>query len=196
MDDKPTKKTPSYKQFLFDDKGDRITGNMLVAFRTEHNFSISKMVEIFCCSFNLMHHYLTLEDKGIDNRVICYLYRLYRSYPTLLEESTSIKEFFSAIGGVSTVKKSDFSLMIGLEQSAYTRIIDGDENASSSIILLIDLIKKITNNNFDNAFKLLSELSTKEGFSRGFDVLETRTWTPDPTKRGKPRRTKKENNDS
>lgn len=181
-----------YKQYLLSDTGDRVTGLMLSEIKTTNGFSVSKMAELFGTSFNAMQEYLRIGDEGIDSKVVCYLYRLYRAYPELMQDRVSIREFFSDIGGSETIRKTDFSLIIGLEQSAYSRFIDGDENPSSSILKLIDFTKRISGGDSMVAFGIIQELCAKEGLSRGFNVLDKRTWNPDPTSRGKPRRVKKD----
>ncbi len=178
-------------RYFANEPATRITGRMLSEFKMINDISISRMADLFCASFNAMQQYLSMGEEGIDSRVVCYLYRIYTNYPELMKEPVSIKEFFDAIGGIDTVRKTDFSLMVGLEQSAYRRFIDGDENPSKSILKTIELALAITDNDPIKAFGLIEELCNKEGLSRGFNVIDTRTWTPDPAKKGKPRRYKK-----
>lgn len=162
---------------IFHETDDRVTGDKLVAFKMRHGLSIQQMGTLFGVGFVSIGNELNRGAKGIESRGICYLYRLYMRHPEFLEKEVSVKEFYAEIGGEKTCSGPTFSLVLGMEQSAYARYFRSG-NPSKSVQKTIDYAKRLANNDPIKAYGIIEELAREEGESRGFDPLYERTWNP------------------
>ena len=155
----------------------RITGNHLFRFKIEQAISDSELASLFGVSQDKMKKMLAEPKKGIDDPVVCYLYRQYDEYPELLESNVDIQKFYELIGGLNVISGADFSLTIGRELSAYTRYFSGGKPTPSLKAMIRNAIK-IHNGDIAKAFKYIQDLCAVEGKSRGISPLDIRTWHP------------------
>lgn len=153
----------------------RVTGAKMRQFMLARAMSESRMCELFGVSPGKMKEILASGNSGINDPVVCYLYRQYTMNPSLIMSDINIKTLYEAIGGENVIRGSDFALILGRELSAYVRYF-ATGRPSPSLRLVIGNALKLHHNDPVKAFKSLRELCHEEGMSRGFDPLEARTW--------------------
>lgn len=174
------------------DQTDQITGDHLHEFMIAYRQTPRKMATLFGVGFGAMKREIDKGANPIESRDICYLYRLYRAHPELIEpdKDYSISDFYRDIGGESTVSKTDFSLMLGKECTAASRYLKtGKESTSTALKVIIRMAMAIEGNPM-MAFGLITRLYDAESHSRGIDPLAIRTWYPKPVVLKTPRKSR------
>lgn len=154
---------------------ERVTGSKMLRFRVERAMSDANMCELFGLSPGKMKSILASGDVGVDDPVVCYLYRQYESYPELTGGDIDIRTLYEMIGGKESIRGSDFALILGRELSAYIRHFNSGR-PTPSLRTVIRNAMKLSGNDPIKAFEHIRELCKLEGASRGFDPLEARTW--------------------
>lgn len=175
--------------------GDIITGNKMLRFKIERAMSEANMAELFGLSPGKIKSILSSGEAGVDDPVVCYLYRQYEMYPELTSGDISLIDMYMAIGGKDAVRGSDFALTLGRELSAYIRHFRSGRPAPS-LRTVIRNAMNLSEKDPVKAFEHIQNLFRMESASRGFDPLETRTWRNKgklvkPQKTGLPKKTTK-----
>lgn len=153
----------------------RVTGENIRRFKLENALSDIVIGALFGVSPNKMKAILSSGNEGVQDPVICYLYRQYIENPSLVPSSVSLTKFYEDIGGKDTISGSDFSLMLGRELTAYIRYFRGGSPTPSMAIMIQNAFRLSDGDSID-AFHAIQALCRAEGDSRGFDPLETKTW--------------------
>lgn len=165
----------------------RITGNMLMEFQAKHNLSLPDMSNVFGVGINSIKKELNRGESGIESREICFMLRMFKTNPESLSDEIEIHDFYKAIGGEDRISGPIFSLVLGKEQSAYSRYFESNQSASSrsakNLIKYAMRIKKVP----EEAFNFMMGIAIEEGWSRGFSILSERTWNPSKNKFGQAR---------
>ena len=174
------RRTGPVTEKVFYETQDRVTGDDLVAFRMRHELSVHQMSDLFGVGFKGMTYELNRGSHGVESRVVCYLYRLYFKHPELLAQDVSIKGFYDSVGGEDTCSGTIFSLILGMELSAYARYFSKGK-PPKALVKIITHTLRLAENDPPAAFAMIRQLAEVEGDSRGFNAINERTWYPDGT---------------
>lgn len=169
-------------------RSERITGNMLASFKIKNEFTPSQMAELFGVGLNSIIKELNRGDEGVESREICFMYRIFAKHPELIERDIEIYDFYKSIGGEDKIGGPMFSLVLGKEQSAYARYFENNKASSSkSAKRMIRYALRASGSIPAVAFDFMVEIAMEESWSRGFSILQERTWNPLHNKFGRSR---------